>query len=229
MEICSAASGTTLAVLEDVEGQTTKAVKQRLAINLGISRFRQRMLSTTYGNPFFVFWCRSVLGQITTTKLLILMQLQSFCSLYYYYYHHYYYYFLFFGKSNVRGSSWKMVPEKWRIPRLSLINIERFNSWSWISGRPTKNRIATWPWPYETTTWPPWKRCCEHRGIPIWRKFMKRCCTVQRGMGMWRSAAEIQENPWRIGWLCDNLWSSQMGRWRIRFSVTRSFKFQTEN
>lgn len=78
MEICSAASGTTLAVLEDVEGQTTKAVKQRLAIDLGISRFRQRMLSTHMGIPFFVFWCRSVLGQITTTKLLILMQLQSF-------------------------------------------------------------------------------------------------------------------------------------------------------
>ena len=52
MEICSAASGTTLAVLEDVEGQTTKAVKQRLAIDLGISRFRQRMLSTHMGIPF---------------------------------------------------------------------------------------------------------------------------------------------------------------------------------
>jgi len=90
MEICSAASGTTLAVLEDVEGFTTKAVKQRLAIDLGISRFRQRMLSTTYGNPFFVFWCWSVLGQITTTKLLlILMQLQSF-------FHFNYSYFIFF-------------------------------------------------------------------------------------------------------------------------------------
>lgn len=223
MEICSAASGTTLAVLEDVEGQTTKAVKQRLAIDLGISRFRQRMLSTTYGNPFFVFWCWSVLGQITTTKLLlILMQLQSF-------FHFNYSYFFFWGKSNIRGSSWKMVPEKWRILRFSLVNFARFNWWSWISGRPTKNRIATWPWPYGTTTWPPWKRCCEHRGIPIWRKFMKRCCTAQRGMGTWRSAAEIQENPWRIGWFCDNLWSSLMGRWRIRFSVTRSFKFQTEN
>lgn len=52
MEICSAASGTTLAVLEDVEGQTAKAVKQRLAIDLGISRFRQRMLSTHVGILF---------------------------------------------------------------------------------------------------------------------------------------------------------------------------------
>lgn len=81
MEICSAASGTTLAVLEDVdvEGQTTKTVKQRLATNLGISRFRQRMLSTHMGIPFLFFGAGP-----------ILMQLQSFFC-------HFSFFFFFLG------------------------------------------------------------------------------------------------------------------------------------
>ena len=42
MEECFLASGKTLAVLDEMEGQTAKEVKQALAAKVGISRFKQR-------------------------------------------------------------------------------------------------------------------------------------------------------------------------------------------
>ena len=42
MEVCFLASGETLAVLDEMEGQTAKEVKQALAAKVGISRFKQR-------------------------------------------------------------------------------------------------------------------------------------------------------------------------------------------
>ena len=44
MEICSLVSGERLAVLDDVEGTSARAVKQSLALQLGLPRFRQRVL-----------------------------------------------------------------------------------------------------------------------------------------------------------------------------------------
>ena len=47
MEVCSAFSGETLAVLDADQflGKSVKAVKQSLAAQVGFSRFRQRFLS----------------------------------------------------------------------------------------------------------------------------------------------------------------------------------------
>ena len=44
MEVCSAVSGETLAFLDAVEEKSAKAVKQALALRLGVPRFRQRLL-----------------------------------------------------------------------------------------------------------------------------------------------------------------------------------------
>eukprot|EP00438_Fugacium_kawagutii_P009633 Skav214982 [mRNA] locus=scaffold508:200599:201368:- [translate_table: standard] len=47
MEVCSAISGETLALCDadELEGKSVKAVKQLLAVQLDISRFRQRLLA----------------------------------------------------------------------------------------------------------------------------------------------------------------------------------------